>query len=159
MRRHANTPQAQALHMQPADLIAENEQVQHFEDSFPNTLRIGESQLPLAYHFEPGHAVDGVSLTVPQAALRQISDEALGWLVPGLLEEKVLALIKAMPKGLRTNFVPAPDVAKQLVKELAATPRSEPFTAALSRAMSVYAGERVSPRIWPLPACLITCVF
>ncbi len=41
--------------------------------------------------------------------------EALGWLVPGLLEEKVIALIRSLPKELRRNFVPVPDTARRVV--------------------------------------------
>ncbi len=144
LRRHSDSPEAQALRMQPADLIADSQHAEEFEVRFPNVLHLGASEFPLSYHFEPGHAADGVSLTVPQAALRQISDEALGWLVPGLLEEKVLALIKAMPKRLRTNFVPAPDVARKLVRELSKLSRDEPFAIALARVMSQFAGEKIT---------------
>ncbi|MCA9134752.1 MAG: DUF3418 domain-containing protein, partial [Planctomycetales bacterium] len=94
--------------------------------------------------FEPGHAADGVTVTVPQAALRQLNEEALGWLVPGLLEEKLLHLIRALPKSLRTNFVPAPDVAKQLAHKLTQGGRDRPFSTALCEVMSQHAGERIA---------------
>ncbi|MEZ6137333.1 MAG: DUF3418 domain-containing protein [Pirellulaceae bacterium] len=144
LRRHRGSPSANALELQPHDLLRESEHLHSIEESFPNTLTVGATELPLAYHFEPGHAQDGVTLTVPQAALRQISDEALGWLVPGMLEEKILAIIKGLPKSLRTNFVPAPDVAKKLAGTLAGVPRDQPFSVALSHAMSKYAGERMT---------------
>ena len=50
--------------------------------------------------------------------LPRLSDDQLGWLVPGLLEEKVLALIRALPKSIRRNLVPAPDTARQVAREL-----------------------------------------
>ena len=50
--------------------------------------------------------------------MNQVAPEPLGWLVPGMLEEKVLALIRSLPKSLRTRFVPAPDTAKQVVPML-----------------------------------------
>ena len=65
--------------------------------------------MPLDYHYEPGSPQDGVTLDVPIEALSQVTPEPLGWLVPGMLEEKVLALIRSLPKSLRTRFVPAPD--------------------------------------------------
>jgi ATP-dependent helicase HrpA len=74
-----------------------------------------------------------------------VSEEALGWLVPGLLEEKILHLIRALPKALRTNFVPAPDVAKRLAGELSLVAHDRPFSAALCEAMSAHAGERIQP--------------
>ena len=59
-----------------------------------------------------------MTLNVPIEALNQVAPEPLGWLVPGMLEEKVLALIRSLPKSLRTRFVPAPDTAKRVVPML-----------------------------------------
>ncbi len=73
-----------------------------------------------------------------------MSEEALGWLVPGLLEDKLLHMIRALPKHLRRNFVPAPDVARKLSQELAAQPRDVPFNSAVCELMSRYAGEPVT---------------
>ncbi len=145
------------LWMQPEDLLASNEHLHTIDETFPNTLKIGPTELPLEYHFEPGHEADGVTVTVPQAALRQVSEEALGWLVPGLLEEKILAIIKGLPKAIRTYFVPAPDVAKKLAAALAQVSRDQPFTSALSQAMSEHSGERITPNqliVEKLPAHL-----
>ncbi len=143
IRKHQGQPAERGLWMKPEDLLESQEQPLAVEQAFPNMLQVGATELPLAYHFEPGHAADGVTLTVPQAALRQISDEALGWLVPGLLEEKILHLIRSLPKSLRTNFVPAPDVAKKLASELSQVAHDQPFTTALCSLMSKHAGERI----------------
>jgi ATP-dependent helicase HrpA len=56
-----------------------------------------------------------VTLDVPIEALNQVAPEPLGWLVPGLMKEKVLALIRSLPKSLRTRFVPAPETADRVV--------------------------------------------
>ncbi len=144
LRKHQGQPEERGLWMQAEDLLESPEPAVGVEETFPNTLHIGPTELPLVYHFEPGHAEDGVTLTVPQAALRQISDEALGWLVPGLLEEKILHLIRGLPKSLRTNFVPAPDVAKKLAAELSQVAHDQPFTVALCTALSAHAGERIA---------------
>ena len=55
---------------------------------------------------------------MPLEALNQVEAEPLAWLVPGLLEEKVLAMIRSLPKALRTRFVPAPEAAKRAMAEL-----------------------------------------
>ena len=145
LRKHQGQAAEQGLWMQAADLLEPSSLTPNIEDAFPNTLQIGATQLPLAYHFEPGHAADGITLTVPQAALRQISEEALGWLVPGLLEEKILHVIRGLPKAVRTHFVPAPDVARKLAVQLLATAHDQPFTTALAAALSAHAGARISP--------------
>jgi ATP-dependent helicase HrpA len=53
-----------------------------------------------------------VTLLVPLAALNQVPETACEWLVPGLLEEKIAALIKGLPQSLRRNFVPVPEFAR-----------------------------------------------
>src|SRR5512143_1648586 len=81
-------------------------------DLFPDLLRVVDLQLPLHYHFEPGAADDGVTVLIPLAALGQLTPQPFEWLVPGMLRDKITALIRALPKGLRVNFVPAPNFAE-----------------------------------------------
>ncbi|WP_240928410.1 ATP-dependent RNA helicase HrpA [Thalassoroseus pseudoceratinae] len=88
------------------------------EDEFPNAIEVGRMRLPLEYHLEPGTDDDGITLTVPQAGVNQLDPHRLGWLVPGLLQEKIVALIKSLPKNIRREFVPAPDTARAVLKEL-----------------------------------------
>ncbi|MGA2061549.1 MAG: ATP-dependent RNA helicase HrpA, partial [Thermoguttaceae bacterium] len=85
------------------------------EDQFPDAINVQHLKLPLDYKYEPGSQQDGVTLSVPIEALNQVAPEPLSWLVPGLIEEKVLALIRSLPKSLRTRFVPAPETAKHVV--------------------------------------------
>lgn len=144
MKKHSGSEAERSLWMKPEDLLDEQSNVE-VETCYPNEVQVGQTVLPLSYHFEPGSETDGITMTVPQAALRQVSDEALGWLVPGLLEEKIQHLIKSLPKSLRTNFVPAPDVAKKLSRQLAEHPRDEAFSTALCRVMQEHSGERIQP--------------
>jgi len=81
-------------------------------ERFPAFLPLGDARLALHYRFEPGHADDGVTLDVPLHLLPALDAARLGWLVPGLVEEKTTALIRGLPKALRRNFVPAPDFAR-----------------------------------------------
>jgi ATP-dependent helicase HrpA len=85
---------------------------------FPERLVINAMGLPLEYHFEPGTERDGVTLVVPAAVLNQVDQGRADWLVPGLLREKIIALIKGLPKSLRRNFVPAPDYAERVFAAL-----------------------------------------
>ena len=74
----------------------------------PTRWTVQHMELPLDYQYEPGSQQDGVTLNVPLEVLNQVPPEPLDWLVPGRLEEKVLAMIRSLPKSLRTRFVPAP---------------------------------------------------
>ena len=68
----------------------------------------------------PPNPSDGVTAEVPVLFLNQLDDAAFRWLIPGQRVELVTALIKSLPKQVRKNFVPAPDVARQAVAALEA---------------------------------------
>ena len=112
---------------------------------FPDQLEIGStSRLPLSYRFEPGSESDGVTVQVPQAFAEQLHQEKLEWLVPGLLEEKLVALLKSLPKRLRRQLVPIPDTARLMMpKMLDAAGRSEPFWKSLCEVCTKHIGEPV----------------
>ncbi len=79
------------------------------EAQFPETFVMDGVTLTLKYRFEPGHPLDGVTATVPLALLNQLNPTQAEWLVPGMIREKLTALIKALPKALRRVCVPVPD--------------------------------------------------
>jgi len=79
------------------------------EGQFPETMELNGISLKLDYHFDPGHAEDGVTAIIPLAILGQLQSQSFDYLVPGLLRDKVIALIKCLPKALRKQFVPVPD--------------------------------------------------
>jgi ATP-dependent helicase HrpA len=78
---------------------------------FPKTMNVTGIEMSLSYHFEPGSPRDGVTLSVPLFALNQIPQERPGWLVPGMLKEKVQLLLKSLPQKLRRHCVPLPEYA------------------------------------------------
>ncbi|MGE5095678.1 MAG: ATP-dependent RNA helicase HrpA [Betaproteobacteria bacterium] len=79
------------------------------EELFPRQMKIGDATFPLAYRFDPGHALDGVTINVPLALLNQVDEPTLDWLVPGMIREKVAWTMKALPKRVRTQLVPVPE--------------------------------------------------
>ena len=110
----AETPKL--LYLDKAILM--KQQVSLPEKLYPNSIKVADADLKLDYYFNPQHEDDGVSVKVPVAMLRQISKAQLDWIIPGLLREKCLALIKSLPKALRKNFIPAPDYADKAVQGL-----------------------------------------
>ena len=78
---------------------------------FPDQMEISGIVLPLKYNFKPGAETDGVTLVIPVSLLNRIQSAQCEWLVPGMLQEKITALIKSLPKQQRRNYVPAPDYA------------------------------------------------
>ncbi len=81
-------------------------------DLFPKSIAMGGLPMALSYHFEPGAARDGATLTVPLFALNQVDALACEWLVAGMLKEKVQLLLKSLPQKLRRHCVPLPEYAQ-----------------------------------------------
>jgi len=86
--------------------------------NFPDTFDTGPFKLSLDYRFEPGHADDGVTVIIPLHLLNQLEPDVFRWLVPGLLREKLIALIKSLPKTWRVQFVPVPDYVDRILPML-----------------------------------------
>ncbi|MBN8776223.1 ATP-dependent RNA helicase HrpA [Thiomonas arsenitoxydans] len=92
-------------------------------ETFPNRLKLGALELQLDYTFDPGGARDGVTVQAPLAALNQIPAQRLQWLVPGLLKEKILALLKSLPQRPRSRLVPLPQTAEAFAAQLTTAER------------------------------------
>ncbi|HSX51001.1 MAG TPA: ATP-dependent RNA helicase HrpA [Cellvibrio sp.] len=113
---------------------------------FPNELEWRGMVFPLSYHFEPNHAFDGVSIHVPMSVLHQVPEHRLEWLVPGMLREKCIGLIKSLPKNLRKHFVPVPDVVDKMLTTIA--PDNKPLTEALGIQLKRLTGIDVPKDAW-----------
>ena len=115
-------------------------------EGFPDHWQTGSHELPLRYHFEPGHQDDGVTVDIPVSTLNTMSEAGFSWHVPGMREELVIALIRGLPKHLRVNFVPVPDVAREFLRT--AVPGEESLTEALSRHLRARTGVHVPQEAW-----------
>ena len=116
------------------------------EAQFPPTLHWQGVDYQLRYQFEPGRENDGVSITIPLPLLNRAPRYLFEWLVPGLLRDKCIALIKGLPKALRKQLVPAPDVVDAALSELSA--EDSDLCAALSGVLKRQRGVQVSPSDW-----------
>jgi ATP-dependent helicase HrpA len=86
--------------------------------AFPKTLRMGGVDCAADYLHEPGDPKDGLTVTVPLFVLNQVSEERAEWLVPGMLNQKVHALLKTLHQKPRSRLVPLPDSAARLTATL-----------------------------------------
>ena len=81
---------------------------------YPDRLSVDGNDLQLHYVFDPTNPDDGVTLEVPLALLGALSARRVEWLVPGFLTEKIVALLRGLPKDLRRELVPIPAAAVRL---------------------------------------------
>ena len=105
-----------SLILLPSELCTEEiteETLNSFPDAFTS---VHGSRFSLDYRFHPGEEDDGISVVVPADNLAQLDTRQAGWLVPGLFELKIIALLKSLPKELRRELVPIPDTAREMIK-------------------------------------------
>ncbi|WP_427130480.1 ATP-dependent RNA helicase HrpA [Pseudarthrobacter sp. S9] len=126
------------------------------DSAYPKTWLHKGFELPLSYEFHPvapgspPNPSDGVTAEVPVLFLNQLDDAAFRWLIPGQRVELVTALIKSLPKQVRKNFVPAPDIARQAVAALEADfdPSTDDLESSLELALRRIRGQVIPPRFW-----------
>jgi ATP-dependent helicase HrpA len=113
---------------------------------FPEQVSCGGIAFQLQYHFEPGHQEDGVSVIIPLPILHQVPRFFFEWVVPGMLRDKCIALIKSLPKQVRRNFVPVPDYVDKILLSCQAEDR--PLTEVLAEQLHRLSGFTVAETDW-----------
>jgi ATP-dependent helicase HrpA len=140
----------EAEQAEPRLLFLEREQLMRHEaagittDAFPSALEHRGQRWKLSYKHDPGATDDGVMLALPLAALNQLPAERCEWLVPGLLKEKVVALVKTLPQKYRHRLQPLDGFAEGFCDEAGGTGEpGEPLVRALTRAVETKLAMRL----------------
>ncbi len=137
------------LTFEPSDLLLDAAGVS--AEAYPDIWTSetpGAPAVPLSYAFEPGSQADGVTVEVPLSRLNQLNAAEFSWQVPGLRTELVTEMIRSLPKALRRDLVPAPDVAIQVVARLGAP--SGDLRDAVARELRSLRGVTVPRDAWDL---------
>ena len=87
-------------------------------NTFPKTIRLGGVDCSVSYLHEPGDPRDGLTVALPLFVLNQVNDERCEWLVPGMLKDKILALLRSLHQKPRSRFVPLPESAARIAGQL-----------------------------------------
>jgi ATP-dependent helicase HrpA len=138
------------LTFKAADLLSE-EAAGVSADAYPDAWTSespGIAALPLSYAFEPGTGADGVTVDIPLSRLNQVDPAEFSWQVPGLRTDLITEMIRSLPKALRRNLVPAPDVAREVAARLG--PPSGDLRDAVARELRALRGVTVPRDAWDL---------
>ncbi|MCW8196659.1 ATP-dependent RNA helicase HrpA [Proteobacteria bacterium 005FR1] len=130
----------------PRELLMQNAALDVTEAQFPNELEWKGIHYPLSYQFSPGQAEDGVSIHVPIHGLHMVPEHRLQWLVPGMLREKCIQLVKGLPRQWRKHFVPVPDYVSKALAHMEVS--DEPLAVSLGRALKKITGVEVPAESW-----------
>jgi ATP-dependent helicase HrpA len=117
-------------------------------EQYPDQVRLGRRKFACTYRFEPGEPDDGVTVTIPLSQAGDVPEDALDWLVPGLLKEKITALIKGLPKRYRRHLVPVAQSVDHLSETVGA--RTGPLINCLSEAIHRQYGLSIPAAAWPV---------
>ena len=150
-RKEAERGHDRLLFMSLAD-VSRPEAGEVVPAEYPDELKVGSLTVPLTYVYDAGRADDGVTATVPLALLNQVPAGPFEWLVPGLLHEKVVELIRTLPRSIRTRLVPAPDSAAKAVAGTAGAGRAAPFYDAVAFQLGKVIGETIPPSLFDVAA-------
>jgi ATP-dependent helicase HrpA len=138
------------LTFRPGDLLSDDSaqvSTESYPDAWTSQSRAIRA-LPLSYAFEPGSNTDGVTVDIPLSRLNQVDAAEFSWQVPGLRTELVTEMIRSLPKSLRRDLVPAPDVAREVVARLG-TPSGD-LRDAVARELRSLRGVTVPRDAWDL---------
>ncbi len=123
---------------------------------FPGHIEVCGHTISLTYRFQVGDPADGVTARIPVHILEDMEPARFEWLVPGLLKEKVEALLKGLPKKARKALVPVPRTVSKIVPVLKQDGRS--IRQALEDALMDTVKMHITRDMWPdeqaLPAHL-----
>ncbi|MEI8342711.1 MAG: DUF3418 domain-containing protein, partial [Verrucomicrobiota bacterium] len=114
---------------------------------FPDTVLLGNTALPVTYAYRPGDEQDGATLRVPLPVAEQLSASQLQWMVPGLREEQMGVLLRALPKSVRRPLMPLEPKARELAGMF--QPGREDFLETLAELITRKYQVRVSAQDWP----------
>ncbi|USN98892.1 MAG: ATP-dependent RNA helicase HrpA [Phycisphaeraceae bacterium] len=140
-RRKAERENRRLLYMSIGDILI-GEAGEVGEVQYPDRLATAGGDLDVRYRYDPGATDDGVTLDVPVEQLGQIDADRADRLVPGLLAEKVEALMRTLPKSVRRYF----DISSA-AREIAVTglPQTGSLLQALAGELSRRSGIPIRP--------------
>lgn len=145
-RQQAERSNPKVLFLSLTDLMQRDASVER-SAQFPDELEVNGMRLPLQYTFDPQAEEDGITVILPTFGLNQLPAARFTYLVPGMLEEKITALLRALPKALRKHVVPIPDYARACAAAIAPSD-SVPLQEALATHLKRMNGHDIPATAW-----------
>ncbi len=130
------------LKLSREDIVAEGLDLS--QGLYPEKLAIDGVDCAIKYRFEPGHPLDGATLSLPLYLLNRVTEAQLDWAIPGLLRDRVNALFKALPKDIRNSFIPLAQTVTAFLGE--AQSGSQTLAQTVSGWVEKRAGKKVDAR-------------
>jgi len=123
-------------------------------DEYPSEIFIRGVSLPISYCFSPGEAEDGITVDIPKEMLHQFKQGDFDWLVPGYLNEKILAVLKALPKVHRKPLIPLAQTARECADKILTIQNyfEQPFKSLMTKTLNQLKGVHLTESDFKLDA-------
>jgi len=115
---------------------------------FPDEITLHNRVLPCSYRFNPGEENDGVTVHIPSTISPLLPLESADWQIPALIREKIMALIKGLPKEYRKRLVPIGRTVDIILLDL--KNESGPIITSLARFIHERFDISIPASAWPL---------
>ncbi len=119
-------------------------------EAFPDAVPLGGQPVALSYAYTPGEETDGVTVKLGFGLAQTVSQSCVEWSVPGLREELVNELLRALPKSIRKELMPFPPKVAEIVRAL--QPTGDSLQADLILFIRRHYGVEIPPNAWPANA-------
>ncbi len=116
-------------------------------EAFPDAVAMAGQPVAVSYAYAPGEAHDGVTIRLPFTLAQSVSTSLLEWAVPGLREEKINELLRALPKSIRRELMPFPPKVAEIVRDF--QPSGTSFQHDLGRFIHRRYGVEIPASAWP----------
>ncbi|RJR31075.1 MAG: ATP-dependent RNA helicase HrpA [Desulfobacteraceae bacterium] len=113
---------------------------------YPDRMSVGPKVFDCTYRFAPLKPEDGATVRIPAGLISRIETDSIEWGVPGLLREKITALIKGLPKRYRKQLVPVSGTVEKIMAEM--EPEERPLLNVLSEFVYRRFGVDVPASVW-----------
>jgi ATP-dependent helicase HrpA len=140
-------PHAHALLAQPEDILGEHA-AQFQAGDYPDRLAVGDESVALSYAYAPSEDRDGVTVRLSVSLLDVVDADVLEWQVPALREERVLQLLRLLPKALRRPLMPLDKTARDVVREVECGAKA--FLHRMAQYLHGRFGVDIPPDAWTL---------
>jgi len=137
------------LKMSEEDLLERDIPTNSIDVNYPDTVQFDNISFRLSYTFAPGSEKDGVTLKVPINAMTSVPYGAIDWLIPGMQEDRVYALLKGLPKEYRKQLHPIREKISRIAEEISRQEDSH-FLPGLSRYIKEKWGIDIPVTLWPV---------
>ena len=137
-----------------ADLVGDQD-TSYDRSLFPDHVSLVNSVMPVTYSYSPGEEKDGATVRVPLPVAERLSSGELQWMVPGLREEQIGVLLRALPKNVRKTLMPLEPKVREIASQF--QPGRGDFLTALAEFLNRKYRVTIRAADWPpqsLPAHL-----